>query len=159
MPTIALCSLSCYPAHVHERMRPGSYSFISREVITSCCPQCGMHLQSIGPEFYSQHSFQQGKSSKTPNVCPLPTSPSVCKHSALAYTFCSFLIFCFQSLLLRSLPLHKIQFLILGRNADNTFKIGNRSPLHLYLPTKGSGVLWIHHFMSMVLQSLHDHVN
>lgn len=83
MPTTTLCSLSCLSAHVHERISMDSYRFISREAITACCPQCGMHLKSMGLELYSQHSFQQGESSKTPTVCPLKTCPSVPQQSAL----------------------------------------------------------------------------
>lgn len=152
MPTTALCSLSCLSAHVHERISMDSYRIISREAITACCPQCGMHLKSMGLELYSQHSFQQGEPSKTLTVCPLKTCPSVPQNSALAYTFCP------PPPFLR--PLYrKGNYLCTrwssysGRNADNTFKCWDRFPLHLYLSSRGSGVLWIYHYVLGIIES------
>lgn len=153
MPTTALCSLSCLSAHVHERISLGSYRFINREAITACCPQCGMHLQSMGLELYSQHSFQQGEPSKTPTVCPLMTCSSVSQHSALTYTFCFTSPSPQAPLVKRGTTCAQDEAPYSGRNADNTFKCWNRFPLHLYLSSRGSGVLWIYHYVLGIIES------
>lgn len=102
---------------------PGLHRFISRETITACCPQCSMHLQSMGLELYSQHSFQQGEPSKTPTVCLLMTFPSVPQHSALAYTFCRNSPFFLRPLWWkRGTTCAQDEAPYSGRNADNTFK-------------------------------------